>query len=223
MERPLMLCEKCLGKSFLLEKDGVNFIAPRCRNCKPEADYLAEGYKPVRFHKECPPLFRLTDLGRLPDKMRKAATDWVPGGEQHSLLLHGTTGNGKTRTAWVIANRLWASHLGQGIPYVLRFRTMSKFTDDITSSFTEDRGHDALMEQLQTADLLVLDDLGKEKMTPRVSADLFAAIDGRANTLRPTIVTTNFNGAGLTSRFEDPEMGAAFVRRLRDYYLAVGS
>lgn len=218
-----MLCEKCLGPTFLMEKDGLNYVMPRCRKCKPEAEYVDEGYVALRFHKECPPLFRLTDTMRLPEKMRRAANEWAPHGEMHSLLLHGTTGNGKTRTAWVIANRLWASHLSRGVPYAISFKTMSKFTDDITSSFAEDKGHERLMEHLQTADLLVLDDLGKEKMTPRVSADLFAVVDGRANMVRPTIVTTNFNGAGLTARFEDPEMGVAFVRRLRDYYLAVGS
>lgn len=207
----------------LMEKDGKLVYMNRCKKHLNVEQALADGYLPVRFNRECPPLFRMTVLERLPEKMRDVAKAWIPNDERHSLLLHGTTGNGKTRTAWWVANRLWSKSVSDGKPYDLVFKTMSNLTDDITSSFSEDRGHERLMSRLVKCDLLVMDDLGKEKMTARVCADLFAIVDQRANNLMPTLVTTNFNGSGLGQRFEDPEMGVAFVRRLRDYYLPVGA
>lgn len=206
-----------------MERDGQHFIMELCPIHLDLEQAKADGFKPVRFHSTCPPLFRATDLGRLPDRLRDAAKAWVPEPEKHSLLLHGTTGNGKTRTAWWIANRLWAESRTNARGFDLCFRTMSQLTDEITSSFSKDMGHESLMKRLNGVDLLVMDDLGKEKMTARVCADLFSIIDHRANYLLPTIVTTNFNGSGLSNRFEDPEMGVAFVRRLRDYYTPIGA
>lgn len=223
MEQPIYVCEVCMKPSGIMEKDGKHVHMNRCNRHIDIEAMLADGFMPVRHHPSCPPLFKMTSIARLPEKMREVARSWVPSGERHSLLLHGTTGNGKTRTAWCVANRIWAEKATCGTNHDMLFRTMSQLTDDITSSFSDDKGHESLMRRLFKADLLVMDDLGKEKMTARVCADLFAIVDNRANEMLPTIVTTNFNGVGLGQRFEDPEMGVAFVRRLRDYYQAIGS
>lgn len=223
MEKPIYVCEVCRMPTGMMERNGMHVMMSRCPRHLDMDMVEREGYTPVRFHPNCPPLFRMTNIERLPEKLRQAARSWEPGVEHHSLLLHGTTGTGKTRTAWCIANRLWSAKASVGVRHRLLFLTMPQLTEQITSSFSEDRGHERLMDGLNGCELLVMDDLGKEKMTPRVVADLFALVDHRANHLKPTIITTNFNGTGLSARFEDAEMGAAFVRRLRDYYHAIGA
>jgi hypothetical protein len=57
-----------------------------------------------------------------------------------------------------------------------------------------------------------------------MASDLFSIIDERSTAKRTTIISTNFNGASLLDRFEpkDKETGAALIRRLKDYYYAVG-
>ena len=46
--------------------------------------------------------------------------------------------------------------------------------------------------------------------------------DPTANKL-PTIITTNHNGTALGARFVEPETGAAFVARLREFFDAVSA
>ncbi|NBR91550.1 MAG: ATP-binding protein [Rhodobacteraceae bacterium] len=66
--------------------------------------------------------------------------------------------------------------------------------------------------------LLAFDDLGKERLTQRLESDLFAIIDERTSNLRPTIITTNYNGTTLLERFNNKETGEALLRRIREYY-----
>ena len=80
------------------------------------------------------------------------------------------------------------------------------------------------VESLIEHPLLVIDDLGKERLTSRMASDLFAIVDERSVNRKTTIISTNFNGTTLLERFEnkDKETGVAFIRRLKDYYTIVG-
>jgi DNA replication protein DnaC len=71
--------------------------------------------------------------------------------------------------------------------------------------------------------LLVIDDLGKERLTQRMESDLFAIIDERTSNKRSTIITTNYNGSGLSDRFSNGETGSAIIRRLKDYFRIYGA
>lgn len=170
-------------------------------------------------HPDVPALFRATDYDRLSDKM-KSLLDWQPAesGKEFfegrvSLLIHGLSGTGKTRAAWVIFQRLWKKFYPKGA----KFLTMRELDGMLLSSF-KNENHDSIMHYLINLNLLVLDDLGKERLTPRMESDLFAIIDERANNMKHTIITSNYNGMSLQERFNSDETGVAIVRRLRDYY-----
>jgi hypothetical protein len=53
-----------------------------------------------------PPVYRDTDLTKLPARCAHAAQKWTPESGKGNLLVHGTTRTGKSRTAWYIASRL---------------------------------------------------------------------------------------------------------------------
>lgn len=169
------------------------------------------------MHPLMPEAYRETRQDQLPsDRMRKAF-DWVPG-EKRCLLLHGTTGCGKTRVAWAVFNRLWL----QSFPLEAQFLPMRKVDGLIEKGF-DDRDHGGVIDYLIEVPLLVLDDLGKEKMTQRLETDLFAIIDERTANNKVTIITTNYTSQGLQDRFSNAETGPAFIRRLKDYFQAVGA
>lgn len=170
-------------------------------------------------HPDVPSLFRATDYERLPEKMR-ALLDWQPAttGKEFfegkvSLLIHGISGTGKTRAAWIIFQRLWKKFYPKGA----RFMTMRELDGLLLNSF-KNENHDDTMKYLINLNLLVLDDLGKERLTARMESDLFAIIDERANNMKHTIITSNYNGMSLQERFNSDETGIAIVRRFRDYY-----
>ena len=100
---------------------------------------------------------------------------------------------------------------------------MRKLETMIESGFKEQK-HGSAIDYLISCPLLILDDFGKERLTQRMASDLFAIVDERSTARRATIISTNFNGSTLLDRFDnrDKETGVALIRRLKDYYRAVG-
>ena len=172
------------------------------------------GLEWLERHPDYPTAFVDTDISRLSDNLQKAA-GWQPA-TKASLLLHGTTGTGKTRMAWTIFNRLWL----QNFPDKAVWLPMRKLEMAIEKGF-EDHKHGAVLDYFCTVPLLVFDDLGKERLTARMESDLFAILDERTSNLMPTIITTNYNSTTLLERFNNKETGEALMRRIREYFTAI--
>jgi DNA replication protein DnaC len=99
---------------------------------------------------------------------------------------------------------------------------MRKLEQKIEHGFAN-QTHGDVIERLTSCSLLVIDDLGKERLTQRMETDLFSIIDERTSNKRPTIITTNYNGSGLSDRFNNGETGTAIIRRLKDYFKIYGA
>lgn len=220
-QRPNRLCE-CSRMLPLMVKDEKLYRYPFCRKCLDPEVVASEGYTEPEYHQDTPMIFRATDENRLHPKMKEALS-WRPTLEKSGMLLHGTTGIGKSRAAWLWTNRIWLQGIKRDLNLNFMFLSMMDFESMIQSSFSENKRKEILNE-ICDAPLLVLDDLGKERLTSRMSTDLFGIIDHRSLSAKTTIITTNFNGQGLIDRFppQDKETGIALVRRLRDYYSAYG-
>ncbi|MBQ7679502.1 MAG: ATP-binding protein [Butyrivibrio sp.] len=110
-------------------------------------------------------------------------------GEKHpNLLLTGTVGTGKTFLSVCIARAL----LEEGA-FVLYFSSVGLF-QLLSENAYDYRKTDALREihdDLYGCELLVIDDLGTEKLTPFVQTEFFACINERLLRERSTIITTN--------------------------------
>lgn len=165
-------------------------------------------------HPDYPAAFIDTDANRLGGGLR-TAINWEPS-EKPFLLLHGTTGTGKSRTAWMVFNRIWLREF----PARAVWLPMRKLEAAIERGF-DDHKHGQVLDYFCTVPMLVLDDLGKERLTPRMETDLFGIIDERSQNLRTTIITTNYNGTTLLDRFGNQETGQAFLRRIREFSTAI--
>lgn len=177
--------------------------------------------KPV-YPTQMPAVFKDTDVTRLHEKIQEVV-DWKPEGDKTGLLIHGTTGVGKTRAIWEIVRRMWVSNAEKDINMPYLFLTMRKIEGLIEQGFDE-KNHSKMLDSLIQHNLLIIDDLGKERLTSRMASDLFAIIDERTVNRHTTIISTNFNSTTLLERFEnrDKETGIAIIRRLKDYFKIVG-
>ncbi len=103
------------------------------------------------------------------------------------LLIHGSSGAGKTHVAAAIANRC----IERGQPAL--FVVVPDLLDHLRAAYKPDSelAYDVLLEQVRTAPVLILDDLGTQSTTPWAQEKLFQILNHRYNAQLPTVVTTN--------------------------------
>ena len=153
-----------------------------------------------------PPAFKETDQKRLPVNELAEALAWAnnPQESKLNLCLAGATGVCKTRIAWESIKLRYITNGGR--PFAIGAES---FTRRVIKE-------PALMGQACTVRLLLLDDLGKERMTPTAESAIFEVIRERHDQKLPTIYTTNFSPTTLIARFNQRETGEALARRIRE-------
>ena len=123
------------------------------------------------------------------------------------LSLHGPFGVGTTHLAVAAAAEREA--LGDDV----FFATVADLLDYLRATFAPDSpiAHDDLLDQIKTADILVLDDMGAERSTPFAEDKLFQIVGYRYEERLPTIVTTSHRIEAIAatrpriaSRLQDP-------------------
>ena len=136
--------------------------------------------------------------------------------EKNGLYIYGTVGTGKTHLAAAIANEL----LNDGIK-VICMASVDLLAKIRATYKTESGNDDAIIQEFKTADLLIIDDLGKEKATEWSAQTIYAIINARYENELPTIITTNYGLSELVDRLApagsaDKITATATVDRLRE-------
>jgi len=122
------------------------------------------------------------------------------------LILKGGYGCGKTHLVAAIANHC----IERGQPVL--FNTVPDLLDHLRATFAPASpiGYDTRFEDVRTAPVLILDDLGTESNTPWAQEKLFQIFNYRYNARLPTVITTNHEleeiPLRLRSRLVDPDL-----------------
>jgi len=149
------------------------------------------------------------------DTVSIAAGEW-PDPKIQNTYLWGKVGTGKTIDAaflWIEAKRqAFINSTGGGI----MFTTTPALIAEIQNTFdSKDKSTGDVVLKYQAADVLVLDDLGSEKMSAWVYSQLYLIINYRYEYLLPTIITSNYDLDELADRLEDERI----PRRIEDEYV----
>jgi len=112
------------------------------------------------------------------------------------LVFRGGYGCGKTHLAAAIANAC----VKQGFPVL--FITVPDLLDHLRAAFGPESGqaYDARFNEVRTASVLILDDLGTEHATPWALEKLFQILNHRYMNRLPTVITTNHELEDLEPR-----------------------
>lgn len=113
------------------------------------------------------------------------------------LYLTGTKGVGKTHLAYGIARALIEQE------HRVICKPSVTMLADIKATYANTPGEPSEYELLRKyldADLLVIDDLGKEQITDWSLTELFTVINMRYEDQRPIVITTNYTDDGLIGR-----------------------
>ncbi len=133
------------------------------------------------------------------------------------LVLFGGYGCGKTHLAAAIANRV----LERGLPVL--FVVVPDLLDHLRAAFGPNSPvrYDERFDEVRTAPLLILDDLGTQSSTPWAQEKLFQILNYRYNARLPTVVTSNQSpeeiDLRLRSRLFDPDLATIITILAPDF------
>jgi DNA replication protein DnaC len=164
------------------------------------------------------------------DKALKVCTDYVanfpkdkrPRGYS-SLYLWSTKswGTGKTHLAVSICHELLDRWNGDGYCFQPLFMSEPELFRRIQATYSYDyneqrnkESESDIINQIANADLVVLDDVGKEPRNDMkfVRRTLFAIINARYDNDLPMIITANLDPVGLKEHLDEPPTEASFNR-----------
>lgn len=216
------LCNEC-GKEYQSEKitmDGhVVFSQRYCIECSEAHQATMQAEENAKknqrlaesFNLLVPPLYRESDLNRIHQTYAKQATDWLY--QATGVGLVGRSGYGKTRASYAILKRFHFQGLKCEAFSACEFGKLSvdQFCDDKQIKAKAQ----AKITSAYAAKLLLIDDVGKARMTDRSEMEFYALIEHRTNQMLPTIWTANAKSAELLSMFSH-DRGEPIIRRLKE-------
>jgi DNA replication protein DnaC len=145
----------------------------------------------------------------------RVARAWLEGyraGRGDNLILHGRVGSGKTGLAWGVARDL--IERDQTEVLLLNFRELLQ---EMRDAFRAGR-RPAVTARAARVPVLVLDDLGAERVTDWSREELASLVERRYGAGLPTIVTTNYDLDELVERLghDDSVVGERIASRLAE-------
>lgn len=133
--------------------------------------------------------------------------------EKKGLILVGNNGVGKTHIACSIANKL----IENGIPVI--YGTLINLLAELRNSYDTDNNISEIeiIKLYENVELLIIDDLGKERPSEWGLEKLFTIINSRYENNLPVIITTNYNQNSLVQRLSingEIETAKSIISRL---------
>lgn len=124
-----------------------------------------------------------------------------------SLYLWGPTGSGKTHLAIALMREDWIAKPSRRPVFVkapvMLLEIRKAFSTPPSEQVGDARSEQSLIDRYATTDLLILDDVGTEKISDWVIQTLSVIIDQRYSEMRRTLVTSNLSLEDLSNRIGD--------------------
>ncbi len=116
------------------------------------------------------------------------------------IFFTGSVGTGKTHLAAAIANYLINEKM---IP--VKFGNISTLLSEVRDTYNSEseKTEADVIKVLSNVQLLIIDDLGKEKATEWTNNIIYTIINNRYENYKPTVVTTNLSIKELDSKLGD--------------------
>ena len=133
-------------------------------------------------------------MARTYDYCQKYAQNFTP--DSGSLLFVGGTGLGKTMLSACIATEV--TEKGYAVSYESAGHLFAKLEKN---HFSRTEATEAVVAEIEKADLLIIDDLGTELAGNFVTAALYSLLNDRILSGKPTIISTNLNAQEVERRY----------------------
>jgi len=217
-EERTITCEDC-GATEVTQMPKIfgNVPFTRCTPCLEAANERDRKAKHQKFIQEMversgiPAKYQTWDADKAKEIGSNTLLRWVIQRQGASMWIGGPNGIGKTHATHHIAYQRIVEH---GEP--VRALRCSGYLRNISTLRMTDQAREAerLVQDAVRVSLLVLDDLGKEKLTDAKAEVLWELIDLRSRSEKRVWITTNSSGPKLRERLGD-NYGPAVLSRLK--------
>ena len=129
------------------------------------------------------------------ENVKKYVEKLIKGTTNKGLFTTGAYGVGKTYLASCIANEIIKN--GKSVIFGTLIQLLDFIRDSYSDSEVSDKDY---LNLYSSVDLLVIDDLGKEKPIEWVLEKLFLIVNNRYNNYLPIVITINYNRNQLRER-----------------------
>lgn len=159
-----------------------------------------------------PPIYRDTEENRLDARLYAAVKEYTYG--PTGLGFVGYAGAGKTRAMVSLMYRL---HMAQKRVVWLKSVSLTMYAQERFSDDRQVRKNAlSVIDRAKSADALLIDDIGKGRLTPSAEEVLFDILDYRSENQRPVFWTSNANSQDMTAMMSK-DRADAMIRRLVEF------
>jgi DNA replication protein DnaC len=138
--------------------------------------------------------------------------NWIWKNKDKSIFIAGPNRIGKSRALSATGDLSISKGIYKSVRYWKSTKLKNRLTRLATSDFDE---AERFKEEMINCDLLIIDDIGKEKFTEFGGQLLFEIIDDRNDLEKPMWISSNFSGRELEEKLGD-NYGPAVVGRLKE-------
>ncbi len=171
-------------------------------------NYISKRLKDYNFNN-----FKVTDVNK---KEVESAKDYakkcINNEQENGLIITGNSGAGKTHLVASISNELIEKDK------LVVMGRLTSLLDMIKETFRDNsKSENELIELFSNVDMVVIDDLGIEKISQWALDKLYTIIENRNENKLPIIITTKFDKEDLLHRFKqsnDKELSDAIIQKL---------
>ena len=171
-------------------------------------NYISKRIKDYNFKN-----FKVTDVNKKEVEIAKDYTKKCTENKQENgLIITGNSGVGKTHLVASISNELIEKDK------LVLIGRLTSLLDMIKETFKDNsKSENELIELFSNVDMVVIDDLGTEKISQWALDKIYTIIENRNENKLPIIITTKFDKEGLLHRFKqsnDKELSDAIIQKL---------
>lgn len=160
--------------------------------------------------------FIITEINKKEIEIAKDFTEkCINKNQKNGLIITGKSGTGKTHLATAILNKLTEKDMLVLMGRLILLLDVIKDTFKDFSSKEKD-----IIELYSKVDMLIIDDLGTERISSWALEKLYTIIENRNENKLPIIVTTRFDKESLLDRFyqsEDEELAEDVIEKLYQF------
>jgi DNA replication protein DnaC len=160
-----------------------------------------------------PWLYRDTDKAKLLPKLVEMV-DRFDFQNAKGLYLSGSFGIGKTRGLTLILRNCFDD--GKTVMFLNAVDLGRLFYERSQGDKATRDKADHAISRARAVNVLMIDDLGKERATERFETEMYSLLEGRCSKGKPLLVSSNYRITELAARFSE-DQGGAIIRRLTEF------